>query len=62
MLGKVPIADLLGSAPMQPVTITLPFSAMAWPMASRDSGLGAVEEAAGVDDHDIAPSCFFVTS
>ena len=38
---------------MQPVTITLPFSLSAWPMAASDSGLGAVEKAAGVDDHQV---------
>ncbi|MCY1456067.1 hypothetical protein D9M71_732620 [compost metagenome] len=30
---------LSSATPMQPVTITLPFSAMASPMASRDSAL-----------------------
>ena len=38
---------------MQPVTMTLPFSAMASPIAASDSCLGAVEEAAGVDDDDV---------
>ena len=38
---------------MQPVTITLPFSLSAAPIASSDFGLGAVEEAAGVDDHRV---------
>src|SRR5580704_6376774 len=41
-----------GSAPMQPVTMTLPFSAMAAPMAESDSA-GAVEEAAGIDDGEV---------
>ena len=35
------------------MTITLPFSASASPIASRLSCLGAVEEAAGVDEHDV---------
>jgi hypothetical protein len=42
-----------GSAPMQPVTMTLPFSASASPMAPSDSCLGAVEKAAGVDDDEV---------
>jgi hypothetical protein len=33
--------------------MTLPFSAMAEPIASSDSSLGAIEEAAGVDDDDV---------
>ena len=44
-----------GSAPMQPVTITLPFSFIAWPMAASDSAFGAVEKAAGVDDDRVRP-------
>ena len=44
---------LSGSAPMQPVTITLPFSFSALPIAAKRLRLGAVEEAAGVDDDEI---------
>ena len=42
-----------GSAPMQPVTTTLPFSASAEPIASSDSACALVEEAAGVDDDEV---------
>ncbi len=42
-----------GSAPMQPVTMTLPFSVSASPMASSDSALALIEEAAGVDDDQV---------
>ena len=42
-----------GFAPMQPVTITRPFSFIAWPIAAERFLLGAVEKAAGVDDHRV---------
>ena len=42
-----------GSAPMQPVTITLPFSASAVADGVERFRLRAVEEAAGVDDHEV---------
>ena len=42
-----------GSAPMQPVTMTLPFSAIASPMAREQLRLRAVEKAAGVDDGEV---------
>ena len=44
---------LSGSAPMQPVTMTLPFSFSALPMAVERLRLGAVEKAAGVDDDEV---------
>jgi hypothetical protein len=44
------------SLPMQPVTTTRPFSAMASPIAFQAFLLGAVEEAAGVDQHHVAPA------
>jgi hypothetical protein len=40
-------------APRQPVTITLPFSASASPIASSDSATARVDEAAGVDDDEV---------
>ena len=40
---------------MQPVTITLPFSFIAWPIAASNSAFGAVEKAAGVDDDRVGP-------
>ena len=42
-----------GSAPMQPVTMTLPFSFKAAPIASRDFSFGAVEKPACIDDDDV---------
>ena len=41
------------SLPMQPVTMTRPFSAIASPIAARLSSLARIEEAAGVDQHDV---------
>ena len=38
---------------MQPVTMTLPFSAMRLADGAERFLLGAVEEAAGVDDDDV---------
>ena len=38
---------------MQPVTMTLPFSAIASPMAASELRLCAIEKAAGVDDGEI---------
>ena len=40
-------------APRQPVTMTLPFSASASPIVSRLSLHRVVDEAAGVDDHQV---------
>ena len=39
---------------MQPVTMTLPFSAIAVPMADERLRLCAVEKAAGVDDGEVS--------
>ncbi len=44
---------LSGSAPMQPVTITLPFCGQGLADGGKRLLLGAVEEAAGVDDHEV---------
>ena len=44
---------LSGSAPMQPVTMTLPFSFSALADGGKQLRLGAVEKAAGVDDDEI---------
>ena len=49
---RVHFTDLVFFAPGQPVTITLPFSVRASPMASSDSDR-AVDEPAGVDDHHV---------
>jgi hypothetical protein len=38
---------------MQPVTMTRPFSFSAEPMALRDSSRRGIEEAAGVDQHQV---------
>ena len=45
--------DVAPLAPRQPVTITLPFSASASPIASSDSATRAVDEAAGVHDDEV---------
>ncbi len=42
-----------GSAPMQPVTMTLPFSFARQPDGGERLRLGAVEKAAGVDDNEV---------
>ena len=51
-----------GSAPMQPVTMTLPFSAMASPMAASDSALALSRNPQVLTTTASAPSCFFVIS
>ena len=51
-----------GSAPMQPVTMTLPFSAMAWPMAPSDSCLALSRKPQVLTITRSAPSCFRASS
>ena len=51
---RVRAADVVGSsAPRQPVTMTRPFSRQRLADGLEALGLGAVEEAAGVDDHRV---------
>ena len=38
---------------MQPVTMTLPFSASAAAMEASEFRLGAIEKTAGIDDHGV---------